>query len=1024
MNLRYRFVLCFVATALQSVLAQDSVDVTFRYSRAGATGVTLVGEFNAWSTSSWPMSAQGNNLWTRTARLRIGGNPTPLSAGVPGAWQYKFYYSGVGEWPNDPLDHHVNPADNNNSFLITKDPTIYQFLPNQRQPVVTTATPTITAYVFAMVGAAVDTASLQLQIDGITQEHLGGYYDTTMHEFSYTWPTVLENGSHIAILFAGSTAGGTNSDTVIFTTQAGHVQITTHGGYSTWNALRPLRGIVQGSGVTDVKIVRNGIDTSLVPVTAGAFAYTDTLTEGVNVFRALADSSGATAVSSPVSFTYLVNHAPTAQISFTGGSGGMLMLAAGSTDPDSGQTATLSYLWSEDPSNPAVIGGVNGATSSVVNITIPSRPGEYYIGLIARDADGNADTTRNYFIVNADGGASSPSLNNNPSWAREGRIYFLFPKAFSQAGTISEAAKRLQYIKDMGFSIIWMTPVMDNAAPIDNGYNPGYNIVDFYNVAPEYGTNQDFQSFVTQAHALGLKVILDVTPNHTSRFHPWSQDAHQFKQDSRYWSWFEHAMITANTNGLGDCLDADGFNYYCGFSDQLLNFNWKDVDARTEMINVYKYWIKAFGIDGYRFDVYWGPHRRYGEAYMGQPVRAALKHIKPDILLLGEDNGTGAGSETIYADYTNGSVTGGLDAAYDFKLYFNQIRGFGFSAAAIDALHAEIDNSGYYPGKNALYMRFMESQDEDRIVYFYSNNFSIDATTTFMRTMPMATVLFTIPGIPMLWNGQEVGWGYGIGGSKEARNRSVINWDYQGKTLLTPHYQKLALIRGQFPAFTQHKRDTNLDGAVNASDSSDFVRCGSTNSLVYAFTRPFSDQNGLTVVNLSGAEQTALVDLTVPQALAFSGGIQAGKAYYLNDLYTNTSTQVSGSGLASVGVTLAPYGSAVYTVSTTHDTLLLTNPILSISQNAAQPLTYALEQNYPNPFNPFTVLTYTIGGASHVRMVVYDVLGRQVAVLVNEPQAPGTYQVTFDGTRLASGIYFYRLTAGAYVYSKKMTLLK
>ena len=97
------------------------------------------------------------------------------------------------------------------------------------------------------------------------------------------------------------------------------------------------------------------------------------------------------------------------------------------------------------------------------------------------------------------------------------------------------------------------------------------------------------------------------------------------------------------------------------------------------MINVYKYWIKYFDLDGYRFDVYWGPHRRYGEAYMGDPVREDLKHLKPDILLLGEDDGTGVGTQYIYAD-----AGGGLDAAYDFKLYFNQIRGFGFTSTAVD----------------------------------------------------------------------------------------------------------------------------------------------------------------------------------------------------------------------------------------------------------------------------------------------------------------------------------------------------
>jgi uncharacterized delta-60 repeat protein len=95
------------------------------------------------------------------------------------------------------------------------------------------------------------------------------------------------------------------------------------------------------------------------------------------------------------------------------------------------------------------------------------------------------------------------------------------------------------------------------------------------------------------------------------------------------------------------------------------------------------------------------------------------------------------------------------------------------------------------------------------------------------------------------------------------------------------------------------------------------------------------------------------------------------------------------------------------------------------------PTSSALEQNYPNPFNPFTVIKYTVGGAGglglgarSVELKVYDVLGREVAALVNERQAPGHYTVPFDASRLASGVYFYRLIVGNYVDSKKALLLK
>jgi glycosidase len=962
------------------------------------------------------MTAVGGDVYVRTVRLRVGGH---IGGGVAGAYQYKFWYDGVTSWPNDPLNPRINTADNSNSVLPLNDPVIYQFIPNQRNPLVPTNSPVISAYIFPSVGSEVDTSLLQLTIDGQASGNLGAYYDFATRQFQFTPSSPLPNGDHTVILSTGPTA-----DTVTFTTQAGFVQITSRGGYSTVNPLRTVRGVVGDTTVTSVKIIRNSADTTAGTVAGGIFSVTDTLTEGLNTFVAAVDSSGSTAISSPISFTLVVDHTPKGKVYVSSDGTSVLLDAGPTTDPDGGTVSN--FTWLDDPSAPIGLGGRKGTS---VSIPKPAQPGEYYFGLIAVDPEGNADTSRQYFIVRPSGDVVMPGIADNPEWAKKARVYFLFPKAFTSQGTLAAASAGLTRIRDMGFSVVWLMPVMKNAYPINNGTGPGYNIVDFETVAPEYGTNQDFKDFVSQAHALGLKVILDVTPNHTSRFHPWAVDARTFGQDSRYWSWYEHTIIPHNDNGLGQSLDGSGFNYYSGFSDQLLNYNWRDPDARAEMIRVYRLWIRAYDLDGFRFDVYWGPHRRYGEQYMGKPVRDVLKQVKPDILLLAEDDGTGTGTEVIYADRVTGGVRGGVDAAYDFKLYFNQIRGFGFSSTAIGNLHNEIVNGGFYPGVNSLYMRFMESQDEDRITYFYSNNFGYDATTTFRRTMPMATVLFTVPGFPMIWNGQEIGWGYGISGDKLARNRSVINWSYAGKDLLAPHYQKLAHIRGEFPAFFWHKQDSNGDGEVTGADSSDIVRLTTDNSLVYAFTRPYLDQNGMTVANFSSSDVTVSVDATAAGALKFSGGLQPSALYYLNDLVENTHEQRAGSTLGSITLSLPAYGSAVFTISTTLDTLYIANPIVGVRGEERVPEVFALDQNFPNPFNPSTEIRYTVPGSAdqrleEVRLAVYDLLGREVRVLVSARQSPGTYRVVFDAGGLASGVYLYRLSAGSSAQTRKMVLVR
>ncbi len=88
------------------------------------------------------------------------------------------------------------------------------------------------------------------------------------------------------------------------------------------------------------------------------------------------------------------------------------------------------------------------------------------------------------------------------------------------------------------------------------------------------------------------------------------------------------------------------------------------------------------------------------------------------------------------------------------------------------------------------------------------------------------------------------------------------------------------------------------------------------------------------------------------------------------------------------------------------------------------PSVFELRQNYPNPFNPTTVISYQLPEVSNVTLKVYDILGREVATLVNQRQNAGSYSVRFDGNRLASGVYFYKLSAGNFVSIKKLVVLK
>ena len=103
---------------------------------------------------------------------------------------------------------------------------------------------------------------------------------------------------------------------------------------------------------------------------------------------------------------------------------------------------------------------------------------------------------------------------------------------------------------------------------------------------------------------------------------------------------------------------------------------------------------------------------------------------------------------------------------------------------------------------------------------------------------------------------------------------------------------------------------------------------------------------------------------------------------------------------------------------------LMNGVVLSTPNEDFTVNSFNLEQNYPNPFNPSTNISYTIPNESQVSLVVYDIMGKQVVELVNNKQPAGDYNVNFDAASLASGTYFYKLTAGEFISVKKMVLLK
>ena len=117
-----------------------------------------------------------------------------------------------------------------------------------------------------------------------------------------------------------------------------------------------------------------------------------------------------------------------------------------------------------------------------------------------------------------------------------------------------------------------------------------------------------------------------------------------------------------------------------------------------------------------------------------------------------------------------------------------------------------------------------------------------------------------------------------------------------------------------------------------------------------------------------------------------------------------------------------------------YSTTAFIDVLVGVGEENSLPTEFSLLQNYPNPFNPSTTIKYSIpivetlsrsaGSLQNVQLKVYDILGHEVATLVNKTQREGNYEATFDASNLVSGIYFYKLTYGSFSESKKMLLIK
>lgn len=971
------FALAFLA-GTPCAIAQDSVDVTFRHFPTGNPAVVhLPGEFNNWANNSggsinpgagWTMVRQPDGSWEKTVRLKVRGG-----SGPDGSYEYKFNENGSSSgWLADPLNP-LTFGSFGNSIIHVRRPTIFHLQPLPGSNV-STQTPELIVEVFPSTSQSIDTLASQVMLDGAPVANFGAAFDPTTGMLRMPLPA-MEDGEHTVTVAAWEPRDYATSSSTTFTVRAAPLQWLTRDNPHVRVAAMELMLVADGAAVTDVVVVRNETDTLPAVLVGNVYATQATLPEGENRFVAHGRKDGLPIRSGVLRLVRVIDHTPTAEIQL-GFSGGTVNLNAfASTDPDGD---ALTFRWrSEDERNPAPLG--IDRDGALISFPPPGEPGEYYFTLEARDPAANVGIARNYLRITGDADPALGRVNENPAWVRDAIVYEIFVPAFSSRGDLQGVIDGIPYLKQLGINTIWLMPIMDNLGST-NAFNGGYNIIDFYDVDESLGTIADFDRLVDSARTNNLRVILDMTPNHVSGSHPWVEDIRQWLGHSIYRGYIE-SRVLGGDRGLGQSVvEQGGYPLYARYSNwTLANLNLSNAETRDAMLDVHRFWLVDRRADGFRLDVYWGPQERYGSATWWRPFREEIKRFKPDVFLLGETDGTGPGSELNYAD-----GGGALDAGYDWNWY-GQMKGT-LGNGDIAALHGRTgnyspnQNYNHYTGANASYFRFLENHDEERIAQIFQSN--------ARRSMPGAAVMFTAPGIPMIYAGQEIGW-------KGQRDR--IAFAAPPQPTLLPYYRRLAAIRTTWPALRSPRIAQILHGTPGT----------------YAFLRPGLDQNFIVAANFRDIPVT--VDLTLPiNELEFTTPPREGDVLYLNDLLIDSTFTLHGDEPRTFHFDLAPFQTRVLLLSDSAMFALVTG--VDALEDAA-PMPFGIDAAYPNPLpmGQMPTVRYRLDGRDGqrhaVRITLFDQLGRERLHGTKTERQRGTYSESLDLTSLSAGNYHLRLTA-------------
>ena len=393
--------------------------------------------------------------------------------------------------------------------------------------------------------------------------------------------------------------------------------------------------------------------------------------------------------------------------------------------------------------------------------------------------------------------ATNAVTRKSPDWLRSAVVYEIFPRNFSQAGDFNAITARLDELKDLGVDILWLMPVHPLGEKLKKGsIGSPYSVRDYYAINPDYGTTNDFKRLITEAHQRGLKVVMDIVAGHTA------------------WDSVMMAHPEFYTK------DANGKIHppYPDWTD-VAELNYANQDLRRYMIDMMKYWLKDYAVDGFRCDVAFTVPIDFWEA-----ARVELEKINPQVIII-----TDSGAKPAL-------LSKAFDMDYSGNLFstLNQVMS---GEQPANYLEESWEHTQEQFPKGTLHLRFTDHHNQDR------------ATARFGADGALAAqvLMLTLDGVPLFYNGMEVG------DATESADPALFEkmpvfWDPGGRPPLRDIYRDLIKLRKQSAAL----QNGEVVWLTNSAPDE-----------VVSFLRRDAKDEFLVLINLSSRRVAASVELPV-----------------------------------------------------------------------------------------------------------------------------------------------------------------